>query len=146
MKRLAILFFLVFSYAINAQDLCYITKTNLFDGKGNELILSTNNRINSKNVTKGNVYSMNKGNRKNYLFINGATIKDNKLTIIDISKVPGGFYGWEIRIEDININNADGLIFQYWGEAGDRTTDPIILRWNSKSDNFSLVKIDPSEY
>jgi hypothetical protein len=150
---------LLFSITIWAQSKPEPFLHYLFDGATSETIVTSmvNNSkqalVVAKSGTvggeeiyqKGIVYSEGNEKQSIYLLVLGPYIfgADGRM-LLDVSRAPGVFWGWRISIAK-NSGREIGIHLDWFADEGGRTTDAILLLWDSKANSFRVWTIDPSQ-
>lgn len=99
-------------------------------------------------ISKGVIYISQIVSIEAYVLILGPHIvAPNWASIIDVSKAPGAFWGWEVvELTDAKTGIVSGISLTYFADKGKRVADAIDMNWYAKSNKFGVISADRSQW
>jgi hypothetical protein len=127
-----------------------IQKTGMLTSLKADLVLAKNIDVDNKErVTKAIVFTKDNMGIQVYLQIIGPVILDGYGTAIsDISSIPSGFWGWNLRIAK---REKDKAVFGFnldalSGPAGENITNHPSIIWDISKAKFFVDTVDRSQF
>lgn len=138
----------VISYFFDSKPY-HVKELSLLNGTGLRLKLAYALVEGSDSIiSKGVIFISQGASLEVYALILGPhVVAPNWGSIIDVSKSPGAFWGWEVvELTDAKTGIASGLSLTYYADKGKRVTDAIDMNWHTKTNKFGVISADRSQW